>query len=307
MKSVILSKNLDFILIKFPFIFPLIYFLVLSLIPSVENLLIFFTLLFLAEAHFGATWPFFINKNNISHIKKNYIKLLVFPILIIILSTLGLFMFHNLFLIFFFGCNIYHVSRQSIGINKLFIRDKNTLNISENIIYFFNLSFFIIGLFIFSSSKIDNVILNNINEIILFLLLILLSFLVIKKFNSDEIFLTLTGSLMFYPVCFVDKPIHAIIMGVTMHYVQYLSLVSKVQIFRFQFKSNQILIFIFIIFLYSFIMTIFSVSGKSTDNIISKLFYIPIIFQMLHFYIDSQIWKFSVKHNRDNVLNYLIK
>jgi hypothetical protein len=216
-------------------------------------------------------------------------------------------MFHNLFLIFFFGCNIYHVSRQSIGINKLFIRDKNTLNISENIIYFFNLSFFIIGLFIFSSSKIDNVILNNINEIILFLLLILLSFLVIKKFNSDEIFLTLTGSLMFYPVCFVDKPIHAIIMGVTMHYVQYLSLVSKVQIFRFQFKSNQILIFIFIIFLYSFIMTIFSVSGKSTDNIISKLFYIPIIFQMLHFYIDSQIWKFSVKHNRDNVLNYLIK
>ena len=26
---------------------------------------------------------------------------------------------------------------------------------------------------------------------------------------------------------------------------------------------------------------------------------------MLHFYIDSQLWKFSIKHNRDNVLNYL--
>ena len=27
---------------------------------------------------------------------------------------------------------------------------------------------------------------------------------------------------------------------------------------------------------------------------------------MLHFYLDSQLWKFSVKHNRENVLKYIL-
>ena len=33
-----------------------------------ENILIFVTLLFLAEAHFGATWPFFLSKSNTNEI-----------------------------------------------------------------------------------------------------------------------------------------------------------------------------------------------------------------------------------------------
>ena len=34
---------------------------------------------------------------------------------------------------------------------------------------------------------------------------------------------------------------------------------------------------------------------------------IPIIGQMLHFYLDSQLWKFSEKHNRDNILVHINK
>ncbi len=50
-----------------------------------------------------------------------------------------------------------------------------------------------------------------------------------RKFGFSENFLTLiTGVLIFYPVCFVANPVHAIIMGVTMHYSQYLYLTSKV-------------------------------------------------------------------------------
>ena len=55
----IINKNLDLILIKFPIIFPLIYGMVLYSFPQYENILIFATLLLLAEPHFGATWPFF--------------------------------------------------------------------------------------------------------------------------------------------------------------------------------------------------------------------------------------------------------
>ena len=51
----------------------------------------------------------------------------------------------------------------------------------------------------------------------------------IYKFKFSENFFTMvTGVLIFYPVCFVDNPVHAIIMGVTMHYSQYLFLTNKV-------------------------------------------------------------------------------
>ena len=54
-------------------------------------------------------------------------------------------------------------------------------------------------------------------------------------------------------------------------------------------------------------MTFFSTMGKSQDDFYKQLILIPILGQMLHFYIDSQIWKFSEKHNRENVLEHLKK
>ena len=54
-------------------------------------------------------------------------------------------------------------------------------------------------------------------------------------------------------------------------------------------------------------MSVLSLFGKYDDVILRSLIIIPIIGQMLHFYLDSQLWKFSVKHNRDNTLSYLKK
>ncbi len=54
-------------------------------------------------------------------------------------------------------------------------------------------------------------------------------------------------------------------------------------------------------------MTILSSSGKMNDTIYQNLILIPIIGQILHFYIDSQIWKFREKHNRENTLFHLKK
>ena len=49
----------EFLFGKFPIIFPILYFFVLFYFPNFETLLIFTTILILAEPHFGATWPFF--------------------------------------------------------------------------------------------------------------------------------------------------------------------------------------------------------------------------------------------------------
>jgi len=52
-------------------------------------------------------------------------------------------------------------------------------------------------------------------------------------------------------------------------------------------------------------MAILSLFGKSSNEILNFLIIIPIIGQMLHFYLDSQLWKFSKSHNRENTLKFI--
>ena len=58
-----LFKN-EVLFVKFPILFPIIYGTILYTMPSLETQLVFITILILAETHFGATWPFFIDKVN---------------------------------------------------------------------------------------------------------------------------------------------------------------------------------------------------------------------------------------------------
>ena len=53
-------------------------------------------------------------------------------------------------------------------------------------------------------------------------------------------------------------------------------------------------------------MSVLSIFGKNDSEILNSLIVIPITGQMLHFYLDSQLWKFSEEHNRDNILKYLV-
>ena len=78
---------------------------------------------------------------------------------------------------------------------------------------------------------------------------------------------------------------------------------------RHQDKMTQIsnLTYVVVIFIYAFVMAILSLFGKSSNEILYFLIIIPIIGQMLHFYLDLQLWKFSVKHNRENILKHLTK
>jgi len=52
-------------------------------------------------------------------------------------------------------------------------------------------------------------------------------------------------------------------------------------------------------------MTFFSLFAENESDILKNLIVIPIVGQMLHFYLDSQLWKFSEKHNRENILKYI--
>ena len=305
--SFLLKKEVFFV--KFPILFPLVYLTVLYSFPIFETHLIFLTILILAETHFGATWPFFLDKVNVSYIKQKKIELIIIPILLSLFCIIGFFYFKNLFLLIFFAANMYHVTRQSYGIMNLYTKDPLEKTHYSNIIYLFNLIFFFIAFFRFYMPIIQEDSLLILNFLIILTMLAVFWF-EFKKFSFSENFLTLiTGVLIFYPVCFVANPVHAIIMGVTMHYSQYLYLTSKVISKRNNDnvlnKKSKIFSFLFVIIIYSLIMSILSIFGKNDSEFLKTLIFIPITGQMLHFYLDSQLWKFSEQHNRENILKYL--
>ena len=65
------NKTSQLIFIKFPIIFPILYGLILFYFPTYERELVLITILLLAETHFKATWPFFLNKVNHQYLKDN--------------------------------------------------------------------------------------------------------------------------------------------------------------------------------------------------------------------------------------------
>tara|TARA_X000000368_G_scaffold373822_1_gene325108 strand:+ start:755 stop:1687 length:933 start_codon:yes stop_codon:yes gene_type:complete len=308
--SVLFKKEVFFV--KFPILFPLLYLILLYSFPSFETQLVFITILLLAETHFGATWPFFLSKVNFPHINKNKFSFIYVPILIVVLCLLGFFLTKNFFLLIFFAANVYHVTRQSFGITNLYTKEPNQKKFFINIIYIFNFIFFLVAFFRFYIPLVNNEHLLVLNTIMIFLFGLTFIYSILK-YNFSENFLTMvTGVLIFYPVCFVSNPVHAIIMGVTMHYSQYLYLTNKVlnkRESKIQY-SNKINIFknkfVLTIIAYSIVMSVLSIFGKNDSEFLSSLIIIPITGQMLHFYLDSQLWKFSESHNRENILKYLI-
>jgi len=308
------SKTSQLLLIKFPILFPILYGFILFSFPSFEKELILITLLVLGESHFGATWPFFLNKVNYPYLREKKIELILIPLAIFIFSIIGFIYAKNFFLLIFFVANIYHVTRQSFGVCKLYSKDIIEFKFQSNLIYLINSLLFLIAFFRFYVPLIKSEHLMFIN--ISFIILILtISIFYIKKFNFSENYLTfLTGCIIFYPACFVSNPVHIILMGVTMHYTQYLYLTNYVHRSRVekinvnvQHKKYNIYSFLVIMIIYSVVMTFFSTMGKSADSFYKELIIIPILGQMLHFYLDSQVWKFSERHNRENVLQHLKK
>ena len=310
-----IKLDLQFFLVKFPIAFPLVYGLVLYLFPQYETELIIITILLLAETHFGATWPFLLDKVNYPYIKSNRLSLIILPVVIIILSLLGFFLIKELFLLIFFAANMYHVTRQSFGVGKLYCNNEKEKKHQEILIYVINFIFFFVGFFRFYIPFINDTNFIYLNIAAIIILLCFFIYYIIKFGFSENFLIFTTGCLIFYPICFVENPVHAIVMGVTMHYTQYLYFtynVCKMRKANFQvsekvFFTKKMYNYLGIIICYSIIMTILSLFGKYDEAYLKNLIIFIIIGQMLHFYLDSQLWKFSEKHNRDNTLIHLKK
>ena len=113
------------------------------------------------------------------------------------------------------------------------------------------------------------------------------------------------------PYFFVSEPYHAIAIGVGMHWCQYLALNYKVYAKEngsIKFDVNFLYTIIFVI-AYAFIMTFIETLGFKEINVRegTLILIFPLFGQILHYYYDAFIWRFSDPHIRNIIAKELFK
>ena len=312
----IYSRYIDFIFIKFPFLFLIIYLLILFIFPDYENILSLIVLLFFAEPHFGATWTLFRDKEMMNHAKKNKFEYFYLTIFLVFLSTFVFIINKEIFFFCFFLYNAWHVNKQSYGICNLYSKMKSENIFQKKLIFIFNLFIIFFGSILYLMlGIISNDFAYQLGIIFLILSFIFCIIQFIKYKNLENSFLSLTGILIFMPSFFVSKPIHALLAGVTMHYSQYIAITLKIylgknkieilsskEFFKKLYKIRGYLIWIFF---YGSMATLLTFFGSISDSFFSSLLLIPILGQIIHFYIDGLVWKFKDPKIKEINLKYI--
>ena len=240
-------------------------------------------MLLLAEPHFAMTLPMLYGyKNNFTQRPLSYV---LTPILIIIFGTFLFFQVNTIFVICFLLANVYHVNRQSVGFfmlqGRLPFDMKFLYEVSLHILTFVCLYF---ALILEHHSVTAGLVILAITT------LIMLTFFKIKTGSFPTIkgfSVILQGYLIFLPIVIFSDILLAFTVGISIHYLQYLSISFRVCKFGFMFNMKIIL---FLLIFYSVLSTA-ALSGFFTLERISIFVLIPTMFQLLHFYYDSLIWK----------------
>ena len=237
----------------------------------------------LAEPHFAMTLPLLYGYRR--NFTDRPISYSLFPLLIIIFGTFLFFQFNSLFLIIFLLANIYHVNRQSVGFFML----QGRLPIGMKLFYEISLhTFTIICLYIAMILQIQSVTLG-LSIFIITAAVVLVAFKLMTGSipNIKKIIVTLQGYLIFLPIVIFSDLLLAFAVGISIHYLQYLSISWRVCKYGFMFSMK---IVTFLLIFYSILSTA-ALSGFFTLERISLFILIPTMMQLLHFYYDSLFWK----------------
>lgn len=325
MEKVIVSKKYDLLLLCFPLWVPVLFYVLFTFLSSISATIFLLALFLLAETHFGATWFFFMDPTNREYMKTKQNRFLFFPMIVIGVTLFTFFVISpGAALVLASAASAFHVTRQSIGVNKIFgIREHPCQKISNIAIYVMSAFFILVGAVRFflniSLSTKEMILIQGIGILgcIAFFLLVF-----VREDSKDLPFTyhltTFTGMIIYVPYLFVSRPEIATTMGVGMHWLQYLAItmplyLRKSERFRTEKKTNgmtiivgnKILMLVYLL-LYAGLMVILRQWGLGFKTFeYSAFIIIPITLQMLHFYYDSLIWRFSDSHIRKEVGSYI--
>jgi len=312
MKKILNNNFLEFNLILFPIWILPVYLGLKSFFISPELAFLLFLILF-GETHFASTFLFYFNKPNHDYIKKNKLILVYLPILISLLYFLsGLKYFDYAVLVGAIASGI-HVTRQSIGISRIFSEGKNTA--AELLIYSSSFLFLFVGFTRFYKEEFFKILsfFPNIEsmtglyyglleeKIYLIFLVVFLSLIALfEKTNYKKRLVNLTGVLIYTPYLFVNNIYDAIVIGVGAHWSQYLLINYKIYFYKEKIDLKKSLQILFIV-AYALMMSILGYKVHFEESFLQILILIPLTGQFFHYYIDAFIWRFSVKELRETI------
>jgi hypothetical protein len=283
-------------------------------LPSARPFVFFLFLAVLGETHFGATGLFLLMRGNRAWLWRRRRLLLYVPAgLVTACLFIGMWKLSLALLIGGIASGI-HVTRQSIGISRLYGGPRRGLN--EPLIYCASVGFLGIGFARFSVPILPfpPSILGAVATAVpwasaALLVLIALGLLLIgSRSGYDRRWLAaLTGCVIYFPYCFVSAPQDAIAVGVGMHWCQYLGLNAAVYGRQAVASGtqNRLLAATGLIAVYGLVMaSIHTAAGTVLDS--ANLFVVlPLCGEIIHYYLDAFIWRFSDPQIRTTIGAYL--
>ena len=136
----VIQRHIDLAFIKFPVFFPLIYLLFLFRFPEHEYVIAFLVMGFLGEPHFGATWTVFFDKKVRDYAVEKNLHFLYGGTVVALLTTMFFLFLQNIFYLLYFAFNVFHVTRQSVGIYNLFTKNEVEKKFQILVVYYCNMA-----------------------------------------------------------------------------------------------------------------------------------------------------------------------
>jgi hypothetical protein len=317
-RSIFAWPMADYALVVAPVWIGAVYLAAVSFFPDCRTFIFFLFLVVLGESHFGATWLFFLGRENRRWLWERRFRLVYLPLVITAVYVLiGAANLEAAIMIGAFASGV-HVTRQSIGIYRLYGGERGDAN--ERAIYAASFGFLGIGFARFyapklalSPSMMDLVLLLTQRVSLVFLCWVLacLVLAAIQLGGSKRWFAVVTGAAIYFPYCLVQFPQDAIAIGVGMHWCQYLAINYAIYGRRAfwhradQGSVRQAAAVVGLIGCYAVVMAAIGTSAGTRIEPRSVWLLLPLCGQILHYYIDAFIWRFSDPHIRKNVGSYL--
>jgi len=309
----------DYLFLLAPFWIGALYWALVTWSSVSRPFVFFLYLMVLGETHFAATWLFFLSPTNWDWIKaRRFWLIYVPPVLILIYAALGLI---NIGLAIVIGAvaSGYHVTRQSIGVYRLYGGKRR--DFSEQMIYVASFGFMAIGFVRFYAAKLfisplwidwTTTWVGPMSFLLITAIMIYMAALALRQPGMRRWFAVFTGTLMYAPYCFVAVPQDAIAIGVGMHWCQYLAINFAVYSRRNHRVSsasqNRFLAVLWpvaLIVVYGVIMALIGTAAGTKLQQTTLWLLVPLCGQLLHYYIDAFIWRFSDPHIRHEVGTYI--
>jgi hypothetical protein len=311
--KIVYSRKIDWFFLIFPVWLPILFLSTEYLANDYGAYVTFIFLFLIGEAHFVATLFFFTSENReyILDRKKSFIY---YPIFLLSLNA-ALFFYNIKFALILGGAlSAWHVTRQSVGISRLFTGRNRALEFD---IYVISLLSVVVGFFRSVELYLDSVpeiftrfigwIENDLFKVSLITLilacLIRRIYLNRSTLTVESVAIYFIGCTLYMPYIFID-PLLAAIIGVSMHWSQYLTLVYTISARNgnlSKLKSKFLSVRIWFVILLFLIVIFVSDFARVVEQNLLPILLIPLSIQLLHYYYDGLIWKGSDPYLRENV------